>query len=186
MSNPGSFRILGLDPGSRITGFGVLEIPHGAINIKNVRLVAVGVIKSQATLAHSERTGYLHEAVFQLAEKYAPKICVIERAFTGINPHSALRLGETRGALIAAVRRLEIKVAEISPTEVKKIITGHGHASKEQIALALQYLLKFDRANLPLDASDAVAIGLSYSLSLGVQSFPARTHSAVSGIPKTR
>ncbi|MCX6127568.1 MAG: crossover junction endodeoxyribonuclease RuvC [Proteobacteria bacterium] len=166
MSSTDSFRILGLDPGSRITGFGILELPRGIVNIKKIRLVAVGVLKCKATLAHSERTGYLHDAVYQLAAKYCPEICVIERAFTGINPLSALRLGETRGALIAAVRRLDVRVAEIAATEVKKTITGHGHASKEQLAMALQYLLHFDRAELPLDASDAVAIGLSYGLSL--------------------
>ncbi len=163
------FRILGIDPGSRITGFGILQLPRGAVNLKNIQLVAVGTLKSKSTLTPSERTGYLHEALYTLASQYNPEICVIEKAFTGINPHSALRLGETRGALIAAVRRLGITVAEITPTQVKKIITGQGHADKEQIATALRYLLGFDRGNLPPDASDAVAIGLSYGLSLGHQ-----------------
>lgn len=170
MTSPGTYRIIGIDPGSRITGFGVLEIPRGAVNLKRIQIVAVGVIRSKTTLAHSERTGYLHEAVHQLAEQYKPEICVIERAFTGVNPQSALRLGETRGAVIAAVRRLRIEVAEITPTEVKKTITGQGHATKEQVAAALKYLLQFELGDLPLDASDAVAIGLSYGLSLSFRS----------------
>jgi crossover junction endodeoxyribonuclease RuvC len=170
VTNPDVFRIIGIDPGSRITGFGVLELPRGAINLKRVQLVAVGAIRSKASLPHSERTGYLHEAIHQLAGQYKPEICVIERAFTGVNPHSALRLGETRGAVIAAVRRHGIQVAEITPTEVKKTITGQGHATKEQIAAALKYLLQFELGDLPHDASDAVAIGLSYGLSLGIRS----------------
>ncbi len=170
MTTSETFRIFGIDPGSRICGFGVLEIPRGVVSLKRVRLVAVGAIRSKTTLPHSERTGYLHDAIHQLASQYAPEICVIERAFTGINPQSALRLGETRGAVIAAVRRLGITVAEITPTEVKKTITGQGHATKEQLAAALKYLLNFELGDLPLDASDAVAIGLSYGLSLGFRS----------------
>ncbi len=162
-------RILGIDPGSRITGFGILQIPRGAVNFRNIQVIAVGTLRSKASLSSTERTGYLHEAVYKLAAEYAPEICVIEKAFTGINPFSALRLGETRGAMIAAVRRLGIEVAEITPTQVKKTITGQGHADKEQVAAALRYLLSFDRGSLPADASDAVAIGLSYGLSLGAQ-----------------
>ena len=165
-----TFRIFGIDPGSRITGFSVLEVPRGVVSLKKVHIVAVGAIRSKTTLSHSERTGYLHEAVHQLAQKYQPEVCVIERAFTGVNPQSALRLGETRGAIIAAVRRLSITVAEITPTEVKKTITGHGHATKEQLAAALKYLINFELGDLPLDASDAIAIGLSYGLSLGFRS----------------
>ena len=162
-------RILGIDPGSRITGFGILQVPRGPVNFSNIRLIAVGTLKSKTSLSATERTGYLHEAVYGIAVQYSPHICVIEKAFTGINPFSALRLGETRGAMIAAVRRLGIEVAEITPTQVKKTITGQGHADKEQVAAALRYLLAFDRGKLPADASDAVAIGLSYGLSLGMQ-----------------
>ncbi len=163
--SPDYIRILGVDPGSRITGFGILQFPRGTVSLRTIQVIAVGTLRSKSTLSSSERTGYLHEALYQLASQFQPQICVLEKAFTGINPHSALRLGETRGALIAAVRRLSIRVEELTPTQVKKTITGQGHATKEQIALALKYLLSFDRGELPADASDAVAIGLSYGLS---------------------
>jgi crossover junction endodeoxyribonuclease RuvC len=171
------FRIIGIDPGSRITGFGIIEVPAGVVSVKNVRLIAAGVLRSQATLPHHERSGHLHDAMFQLAEKYTPEWCAIEKAFTGINPNSALRLGETRGALIAAVRRLNIKVGELTPTHVKKTITGQGHATKEQIAEALKYLVGFDRGTLPFDASDAIAIALSHALSLGTYAAPGASKS---------
>ncbi|MDQ3232208.1 MAG: crossover junction endodeoxyribonuclease RuvC, partial [Pseudobdellovibrionaceae bacterium] len=73
MTNPDFFRIIGIDPGSRITGFAGLELPRGSINLKRVHIVAVGVIRSKTTLPHSERTGYLHEAVHQLAGQYKPE-----------------------------------------------------------------------------------------------------------------
>lgn len=164
---PNHYRVIGIDPGSLVTGFGILEIPSGLVNIKKIRLIAAGVLKSQPKLPHYDRSGYLHEAMFQLTEKYQPEWCAIEKAFVGINVNSALRLGETRGALIAAVRRHRINIAEITPTQVKKSITGQGHASKEQVAAALKYLLGFDRGDLPHDASDAIAIALSHALSLG-------------------
>lgn len=168
MNTPAGFiRVLGIDPGSRITGFGILEVPPGVVTMKKVRLIAAGVLRAQSQLSPYERTGYLHDALFQLAQTYTPQWCAIEKAFTGVNPYSALRLGETRGALIAAVRRLKVDVAELTPTHVKKTITGQGHASKEQIAAALKYLLGFDRGDLPFDACDAIAIGLSHALSLG-------------------
>ncbi|MBC7659736.1 MAG: crossover junction endodeoxyribonuclease RuvC [Chitinophagaceae bacterium] len=162
-----SYRIIGIDPGSQITGFGILEIPSGIVNIKKIRLIAAGVLKSQTKLPHYDRSGYLHDAMFQLTEKYQPEWCAIEKAFAGVNINSALRLGETRGALIAAVRRHKIQVAELTPTHVKKTVTGQGHASKDQVAAALKYLIGFDRGDLPHDASDAIAIALSHALSLG-------------------
>ncbi len=170
-----TFRIIGIDPGSRITGFGILEVPRGIVNLKKIEVIAFGTLRSKAGLCHTDRAGYLHEALYQLASQYTPEVCVMEKAFTGINPLSALRLGETRGALIAAVRRLGINVSEVTATHVKKTITGQGHATKEQIALALKYLLTFDRGDLPFDVSDAVAIGLSYGLSLGLLHKPAKS-----------
>lgn len=171
---PNSYRIIGIDPGSNITGFGILEIPSGIVNIKKIRLVAAGVLKTQSKLAHFDRSGYLHDAMFQLTEKYQPEWCAIEKAFVGININSALRLGETRGALIAAVRRHKIQVAEITPTQVKKSVTGQGHASKEQVAAALKYLIGFELGDLPHDASDAIAIALSHALSLGAYTAASR------------
>lgn len=165
-------RILSIDPGSKITGFGLLEAPRLFANIRQTKLLAYGVLRSQLNLSHAERIGQLHEALYTLGEKYKPNLCVIERAFTGINPHSALRLGETRGAVIAAFRRLNIDIAEVSPTQVKKAITGQGHASKEAVQFALKQLLGIELSEFPLDASDAVAIGLSYSLSLGIAASP--------------
>lgn len=164
---PRHYRVIGIDPGSQVTGFGIIEIPEGIVNLKRIRIIAAGVLKTQAKIAHYDRSGYLHEAMFQLTEKYQPEWCAIEKAFVGMNVQSALRLGETRGALIAAVRRNRVQVAEITPTQVKKTITGQGHASKEQVATALKYLLGFDRGDLPHDASDALAIALSHALTLG-------------------
>lgn len=172
------YRILGIDPGSKITGFCILAAPYstqnglGMFQPSLIKVIDAGVIRPHYKLSHSERAGQLHNTLHQIVTEQRPHVCVIERAFTGINPNSALRLGETRGALISAVRRLNIDVEELSPTQIKKITTGQGHATKEQIARAMQTLLGFERGNLPFDVTDAMAIALSHALSVP----PTRQH----------
>lgn len=160
-------RILGIDPGSKIAGFAVLEVPDAkAYHPRHFRLVDAGSLKADYSLPHAERIGFMHDTLFELIKEWAPDVCVAEKAFAGVNFQTAIRLGEARGALITAVRRHSIPIQEITPTAVKKTIAGTGHASKEQIALALKMLINFDRGHLPFDVSDAVAIALAYGLSL--------------------
>lgn len=155
--------ILGIDPGSKLTGFGVLSShPNKS---RSFWVKDAGVIRPTTQKSHSDRLGEIHEAVYNLIAECKPEVCVIEKGFTGINHHSALRLGETRGAIISAARRLEVKIVETAPTTVKKNVTGQGHASKEAISLSLKALLGFDRGGLPYDVTDAVAIALSYGMS---------------------
>ena len=156
-------RILGIDPGSQVTGFCLLH--GGALqNLKDYRVLDAGVIRPKKSLSHSERVGHIHMAVHQLILEHQPSICVIEKGYTGINHNSALKLGETRGAIIAAARREDTPLAELSPSHVKKTVTGQGNASKELIADTLVRLLGFQKGSLPFDVTDAVAIALSYGI----------------------
>lgn len=134
------------------------------VHPKNVRLLDAGALRPQSKLSHSERTGQLHNSFYSIICTHRPSVCVIEKAFTGVNPHSALRLGETRGALIAAARRADVCIDEIAATKVKKTVSGSGHATKEQVALAVEAMIGFKRANMPHDVTDAIAIALSYAL----------------------
>ncbi len=168
--------ILGIDPGSKVAGFAVLQVPDThAFQPRHFKIVDAGSLKADLKQSHAERIGYMHEALYGLIGEWRPDICVMEKAFTGLNHQSALRLGEARGALIAAVRRHGIAVEEITPTAVKKTVAGSGHATKEQIALALQMLLQFNRGSLPYDVSDAVAIALAYGMSLSLVRPPLRS-----------
>lgn len=158
-------KVLGIDPGSQTTGFCVLACPKsGGFHPTRLQVLDAGAIQPKKGLCHSERTGQLHNSLYSLAEFHRPDVCVIEKAFTGINPLSALRLGETRGALIAAARRLSISIEEIASTQVKKTVTGQGHATKEEVARALEVLIGFSRGHLPYDVTDAVAIAVAFGL----------------------
>ena len=160
--------VLGIDPGSQITGFCLMK-PGRMQSLKDYRILDAGVIRPKKTLSHSERLGQIHDAIYQIISDYKPSVCVIEKGFTGINQNSALRLGETRGSIIAAARRDKIEIAEITPTEVKKTVTGQGHATKETISITLKNLLGFDRGTLPFDVTDAVAIALCYCMTEGLR-----------------
>ena len=158
-------RILGVDPGSRIAGYAVIEsrkaVPYQP---RDFVILDAGAVKANPKLVCSERIGFLHEAFHELAAEWRPSICVMEKSFVGVNYNSSLRWGEARGALLSAFHRLRIPIAEVTPTRVKLAITGRGQAAKEDVALALGSLLQFKRGNLPYDVSDALAIALYYGL----------------------
>ena len=159
-------RILGIDPGTRLIGFGLLECARVvSIQSKDYRVIDAGVLRTDPKSSTFSRVGAIHQAMYELAIELKPTLCVIESAFFGCNPQSALKLGQARGALMAAMSRCAVPVKEIAPTKVKKIITGHGHGDKEAISLALKRLLKFQKGRLPFDVTDALAIALSYGIS---------------------
>ena len=158
-------RIMGIDPGTLIAGFAVVEARIPApMNPRDFKILEVGVLKIKKSLTSWDRIGMMHQSMYELIAEFKPKICVLENVYFGKNVRSALTLGQVRGAFISAACRCEANIAEIASTSVKKIISGNGHSGKEEIYLALQALLGFDKGKLPYDASDALAIALSFSL----------------------
>ena len=162
-----SLRILGIDPGSRQCGYAFVtsRTPH-LINRRCIQLDDVGVIKANLELDFCQRVALIHTALHRLVCEWKPHICVIEDAFFGLNARSALKLGQARGALMTAVTREGISVVEVTPTHVKKCIGGRGSADKEQVSQSLKALIGFERGELPHDVSDALAIALSFGLTI--------------------
>lgn len=166
-------RILGIDPGSRITGYGLVEETDG-----RCRYIASGTIKTEGR-PFPERLKLIFEHVTTVIEQYQPQILSIESVFVHRNPGSALKLGQARGAAICAAVVRELPVAEYSPSEIKQAIVGSGGAGKEQVQYMVRMLLGLQGA-LQLDASDALAAALCHghrsalALRLG-------THKGVSG-----
>ncbi len=157
-------KILGIDPGSRIVGYAfiVAKIPR-PLRVTDFHILDVGVVKANLTGSFLTRIGDLHEALFTLAQQHAPTLCVLESAFMGKNAQSALKLGQARGAMIAAMSRCQVPMVELSPTEVKQFITGKGNADKQTVRAMLETLVQFQAGNLPLDATDALALALGYA-----------------------
>jgi crossover junction endodeoxyribonuclease RuvC len=155
-------RILGIDPGSRIAGFGCIE--SGIKGTTAFKIVDAGVIKLTATASFTERLGTLYQTIDDLIDELQPEMFCIEKAFTFINPSSALKLGEIRGACLACALKHKLPIGELAPKTVKMLITGNGNASKQQVSTFVEKILKFQRGALPYDVTDALAIALSQGL----------------------
>ena len=152
----GARRILGIDPGNAVTGWGVVDR-------QGTRLLARahGVWRGEAGLARSAALARLSDRLIDLIRRVGPQIVAIEEAFLGKNIQSALRLGEARGALLAAAARVDgIRVVEYPTASVKKAVVGNGRADKRQVQFMTQKLLGLAEPPRPLDASDALAIAV--------------------------
>lgn len=159
--------ILGVDPGSRITGYAFIQIPRHALpNPRAFKIIDAGALKAPSVFDIGIRMGLMHQALHQLVVTHKPTVGIFEKPFFGKNASTTIRLAETRGALMAACSREKVKLQEITPAEVKKLITGSGRADKEMVVLALKSLINFDLQGLPFDVADAVAIALCYGMQL--------------------
>jgi len=152
-----SIRILGLDPGLRRTGWGVLESD-------GVRLVYVasGVITSPADDDLAYRLRALYEGICGIIASFQPVEAAVEETFVNENPRSTLKLGQARGAALLAPAMRGLRVAEYTPNLIKKSVVGTGHAEKQQIQSMIGFLLpkaKFDSA----DEADALAIAICHA-----------------------
>lgn len=147
--------ILGIDPGSRITGFGVI-----AIEGKTARYVVSGCIRMQKETV-AERLLEIHQGVCEIIAQYQPTTCAIEEVFMHRNPNSAIKLGQARGVAIVAMASQGLVVAEYSARQVKQAVVGYGAADKSQVQHMVKTLLKLP--GLPqADAADALAIALCH------------------------
>lgn len=158
---------MGIDPGSRISGFSLLVSSKvNPSSFRDFRVEDAGVLRADLKLSFVERIGLMHESLDGLLDELKPTCCVIEDAFFGNNARSALKLGQARGALISAIVKKRIPIFEVSPTRVKSMIVGRGSASKADVASSLEVMLGFKLGKLPHDAADAVAIALCHGLSM--------------------
>lgn len=154
--------ILGIDPGSRRTGYAVL-----AQRGNQYEALTLGVIKAEKFEAHTDRLQFIYDEIEALIECYKPDYCAIETPVYGKDPLAMLKLGRAQAACMLAMVRRELPVAEYYPKAVKKSITGNGSASKEQVSYMLQRLLGLSAeqvAKFSNDATDALAIAWCHAM----------------------
>lgn len=155
-----SFRVLGVDPGTAVTGYGVVEPADGLPG----RLVECGVIRTDSKEKIWSRLDTLYQGVNELIARHRPAVVAVESVFYGKNARSALTLGQARGVILLAAARAELEIAEFPPATVKQTVTGRGGAAKAQVGYMVQQLLRLKRAPTPSDAADGVALALTYLL----------------------
>lgn len=151
-------RILGIDPGSRHTGYGLVErrgsrltaLVHGRLSTTSENLLA-------------RRLAVLVQGLREIVELHRPEVAVLETPFHGINPRTLIVLAQARGALLATLAGCGLEIAEYTPAEIKSAVTGNGRAEKEQVARMVALMLDLRGEKISADASDALAAAICYA-----------------------
>ena len=160
-----SMRVLGIDCGSQVTGFGVIDSDQ-----QRHHLVVSGAIRLQPKKLFSEKLLDIHREIDQLINTYGPEILAVEDQFYLSNFKSVLKLGQVKGAVILTAARAGIPIVEYSPLAIKSAVTGYGRAEKSQVQMMVEKLLRLAAPPEPLDASDALAVAICHIHTSATQS----------------
>lgn len=153
--------IIGIDPGTQITGYGIIKCIDGAC-----RAIDYGCVRPPASLKLSDRYLIISNGVDELLEKYRPDVLVVETQYVHKNVQSAIKLGMARGIVIVAAKRRGLAIFEYTPAKAKCAVVGNGRASKAQVQGMVKLLLNLDEIPSPEDAADALALALCHAQSL--------------------
>lgn len=155
-------RILGIDPGSRLTGYGVVDSERGEI-----RFVACGVVKTITTMPFSYRLNQIFLGINEVIQLHGPTEAAVEDIFLATNPGAALKLGQARGAAVVAAMQNDLEVADYSAKQIKLAVVGYGQAGKDQIQHMVKILLGLKRSPSS-DAADALAVAICHANQLRI------------------
>jgi len=155
LAEPVRRRILGIDPGTRITGWGLVELEGS-----RSRLVACGAIRTKGPDMDG-RLLEIHTGLVRVLAESSPGVVALERPFLGKNPSAALAVGMARGVAVLAAAQAGLRVRELTPAMVKKAVVGNGNAAKEQVAAMVRVLLGVRDLPGPADVTDALAVALA-------------------------
>ena len=150
-------RVMGIDPGSNCTGYGIVESASGVL-----KLIHCDTIKTQAKIGFPEKLKTIYEELISAIRRFQPDELSVEDLFFSVNAKSALKLGQARGVILLAGANENIPIAEYSPLEVKQSTVGYGRANKIQVQAMVRRLLNLKAAPISLDASDALAIAICH------------------------
>ena len=157
--------ILGVDPGTAVTGYGVVRRERG----RGVTLIECGVIRTSAKEPLPTRIREIYDAIVGLIGRHAPATMSVEDVFHGKNAQSALKLGHARGAILLAAAHHDLIIAEYAPRQIKKAVVGNGNATKDQVGFMVKQQLRLKETPTPADAADGIAAALCHCM---VGTFP--------------
>ena len=150
-------RIIGIDPGSRITGYGVIMSDRGRLEF-----VACGVIKTTADMPFSFRLNQIFDGINEVVQIHQPSVAAVEDVFLATNPRSALKLGQARGVAVVAAMQNGLQVYDYTPKLVKQGVAGYGQAAKAQVQHMVRVLLGLN-GSPSSDAADALAVAICHA-----------------------
>jgi crossover junction endodeoxyribonuclease RuvC len=155
-------RILGIDPGTRYCGYGVIERVAAGSDPRRIRYIECGVIEPKRSGELSARLGEISAGLGEVIRELAPDVVAVEGVFHGVNARSALQLGHSRGVALAIAGTHALLVHEYAPATVKRAVAGNGQATKDQVQAMVRALCGLKRAP-KLDASDALAVAICHA-----------------------
>ena len=158
-------RVLGIDPGSETTGWGVVE---GDADGRQYRLIEFGVVKLSSSASFSSRLLKISHGLVEVIDKHKPDACAIEEAFYAHNPKVILKLGQVRGVALLAAESAALEIGEYSPRLVKQTVAGYGNAEKHQVQEMVRVLLSLASVPEPHDAADALAVAICHFHHAGI------------------
>lgn len=154
---PTTYRLLGVDPGTNVMGYAVLEIRG-----KKMAVIDMGVITMNKLSSHQEKLKKIFERIQVIIDMYQPEEMAIEAPFFGKNVQAMLKLGRAQGVAIAAAMTKNVEITEYAPRKIKQSITGNGNAAKEQVSALLGQILNISLKDQPLDATDALGAAVCH------------------------
>jgi crossover junction endodeoxyribonuclease RuvC len=150
-------RVLGIDPGSEITGWGVIEGDG-----RRYRLLEFGAIKSSSNRRFAARLLHISAGIEEVIARHSPQACAIEDGFLATNVKVSMKLGQVRGVAMLAAERAALDIHEYSPRLVKQTVVGYGNAEKHQVQEMVRVLLSLTKVPEPQDAADALAVAICH------------------------
>lgn len=153
-------KVLGVDPGTAATGYGVIE----SVGRGGYRLLECGVIRPERGAPLAERLHQIHQDLATLLARHRPEVLAVEEAFHARNARTTLVLGHARGVILLAGAEAGVGIAEYSPAVIKKAVTGRGQALKPQVGFMIAQLLRLTGVPRPADAADGCAVALTHLL----------------------
>ena len=151
-------RVLGIDCGSEITGYGVVEQSRD----RTLRCITCGAIRLSTKQTLPSRLAKLFQRLSEIITEHSPEMVAIEDVFYAVNAKSALKLGHVRGVAMLAAASFELQVAEYAPLAIKSAVVGYGRAEKSQVQHMVTHLLKLSQTPEPADVADALAIAICH------------------------
>lgn len=151
-------RILGIDPGTAITGYGVIDVAN-----HRYQLVDYGCIRTAAHMYLPERLDRIYQGMLLLIQKFQPQAMAIEELFFNTNATTAISVGQARGVILLAAQQRDLPIGEYTPLQVKQALVGYGRAEKQQVQYMVKTFLQMGETPKPDDAADALAIAICHS-----------------------
>ncbi|MBN2100293.1 crossover junction endodeoxyribonuclease RuvC [Candidatus Dojkabacteria bacterium] len=160
-------RVLGIDPGVALTGWGVIEENSGSST--GLKMLDFGVVRTDKNVPHADRLALIYKEIQSIVKKYSPEIVAVEQLFFCKNLKTAISVGEARGVVLLVIAKAHIPIKEFTPLQIKEAVCGYGKAEKQQVQKMVASLLDMKDIPRPDDAADGLAVAICCANSVKIE-----------------